>query len=445
MNNDLKHYVELDARLVTAVKGIRILSYLGWPQKIGRAFIESYKKGQPKLPEVTMAIPDFTQSCSQLFQVIKACDYSHPIGRYISQTAASYVLAARMLEGIGTEKFTRMSEILYGNPTDRLGSLSNLSLAENFIQVTTDFESAEDPFDAGEDPLQSSEAVVSFLNQKAELFFGPGIVKVELDQQIAAKAAAGSERVRIRDDTEFSVSEVDQLVEHELYVHSATMLNGRRQPFLRSMGLGAPRTTGTQEGLATFAEMITDSMDLSRLRRIALRIKAIQIALDGADFIEVFRFFCQAGQSIEESFQSTARVFRGGDVRGRFVFTKDVVYLKGLVSVHTFFRKAIEHRKINYPKMLFIGRITLGDVISLEPFIGEMNHGDQDKLGLGQKNFLVAPPEFIPRWVAKRDALAAYLCYATFTHQIDLGSIKLADFVDSSLSEDLEGLDLENL
>jgi uncharacterized protein (TIGR02421 family) len=383
---------------------------------------------------VDQAIPDFSQNCAHLLAIIKACDQSHPVGRYISQTAASYVIAAKMLEGIGTEKFTRMSEILYGNPTDRLGSLSNLSLAENFIQVTTDFESVTDPFSEGEENLQPSASVAADLKAKAETFFGPGIVKVELDQEIAAKAAAGSERVRIRDHSLFSASEVDQLVEHELYVHSATMLNGRRQPFLRSMGLGAPRTTGTQEGLATFAEMITDSMDLSRLRRIALRIKAIQIALEGADFIEVFRFFCQAGQTIEESYLSTARVFRGGDVRGRFVFTKDVVYLKGLVSVHTFFRKAMEHRKINYPKMLFIGRITLGDVISLESFIGEIESG----------NF-VAAPEYIPRWVAKREALAAYLCYAVFTHQIDLGSIKLVDFVDSSLSEDLEGLDLESL
>jgi uncharacterized protein (TIGR02421 family) len=446
---------------VAAVKGIRILSHLAWPKKVGREFTQAYRKGEAKLPEVSVAIPDFQASRQELYQVIKACDHSHPIGRYISQTAASYVIAARMLESIGTKDFTRMSEILYGNPTDRLGSLSNLSLAENFIQITTDFASAEDPF-AGEDkPLQSSEQVVSILRKRADDFFGPGTVSVDLDTQIAAKAAAGSERVRIRDQSTFSMSEIDQLVEHELLVHSATMLNGRRQPFLKSMGLGAPRSTGTQEGLATFAEMITDTMDLSRLRRIALRIKAIQIGLEGADFIEVFRFFCQAGQSLEESFQSTARIFRGGDVRGSCVFTKDVVYLKGLVSVHTFFRKAIEHRKINYPRLLFIGRITLGDVISLEPFIDEMPQlggnagyspeaaGGRPAVGTGHLDSVEPPfvvaPEYIPRWVAKREALAAYLCYATFTHQLDLGTIKLVDFVDSSLAEDLEGLDIENL
>ena len=446
-DQDFQTFAKLDGRLVSAVKGIRILSSLAWPKRVGVEFLEAYKKGTAKLPEVPMQIPDFRTARQELMGVIKDCDPTHPLGRYISQTAASYVIAARMLEGIGTDVFTRMSEVLYGNPTDRLGSLSNLDLAENFIEITTDFASVTDPFGREDEQSFPSAAVVALLKERADAFFGPGIVKIELDPHLAAKAAAGSERVRIRDHAFFYESEIDQLLEHELFVHSATMLNGRRQPFLKSLGLGAPRTTGTQEGLATFAEMITDSMDLTRLRRIALRIKAIQLAREGADFIQVFRFFADSGQSLEESFQSTARIFRGGDVRGRHVFTKDVVYLKGLVSVHTFFRKAIEHRKIHYPKMLFMGRMALGDVISLEPFVGNLSPRDPAAMSFGGEASpcFVQAPEFVPHWVAKRESLAAYLCYAAFTHQIDLKSIKLIDFVDSSLAEDLEGLDLGGL
>jgi uncharacterized protein (TIGR02421 family) len=193
------------------------------------------------------------------------------------------------------------------------------------------------------------------------------------------------------------------------------MLNGRRQPYLKSLGLGAPRTTGTQEGLATFAELITATMDLTRLRRIALRIRAINVAVEGGDFIDVFRFFMDAGQSHKESFQSTARIFRGGDVRGRWVFTKDVVYLKGLVSVHTFLRKAIEMRKIDFPRYLFIGRIALGDILSLEELI---------------TSGFIAAPLYIPRWVANREGLAAYLSYSVFSNRLDLSSIRLSDFVE---------------
>lgn len=66
--------------------------------------------------------------------------------------------------------------------------------------------------------------------------------------------------------------------------------------------------------------------------RLALRIGAVKHAIEGADFVEVFRCFLRAGQSEEESARSTMRVFRGGDPRGKVAFIKDVVYLHGLIA-----------------------------------------------------------------------------------------------------------------
>ncbi len=389
-----------------------MLSALGWPAHCYEDFLKSYKAGNPKLPKVEYEKHDLSQHREALTRIAKACDVQHPVGRYIEQTAGSYVLAARMLEGIGKPEFHHMSVSLYGRPTDKIGKLSNLTLADDFITVTSDFsyvESTEDQF------CVMPAAVVEELQARANEFFTEHKVAVVLDKNLASKAAAGAERVRIRGMTSFSRAEIDQLLEHELFVHSASMLNGRRQPYLKSLGLGAPRTTGTQEGLATFAELITATMDLSRLRRIALRIKAIHIACEGADFIQVFKFFQDAGQSEKESFQSAARIFRGGDVRGRYVFTKDCVYLKGLVSVHAFLRKSIELRKIDYPRDLFIGRLTLGDVVLLEDFV---------------KSKFIAHPLYLPRWVKNRDGLAAYLSYSLFTNRLRMQDVKLADFID---------------
>jgi uncharacterized protein (TIGR02421 family) len=179
------------------------------------------------------------------------------------------------------------------------------------------------------------------------------------------------------------------------------------------MGLGSPRTTATQEGLATFAELITGTMDLSRLRRIALRIKGIHYALDGADFIQTFKFFLEAGQSEKESFQSAARIFRGGDIHGKNVFTKDCVYLKGLLSVHTFLRKAIQERKIDWPQRLFSGRLTISDVVRLE---GAFDDG------------WIAPGKYLAPWVANRQGLATYLCYNAFSNRLRLEEIRIEDF-----------------
>ena len=123
------------------------------------------------------------------------------------------------------------------------------------------------------------------------------------------------------------------------------MLNGKRQPWLRCLGAGAPRTTRTQEGLATFAEIITGAMDINRLRRIALRVLRLEEALAGADFIEVFRAFLAAGQSDVESYRSAVRIFRGGDVRGRVCFTKDGAYLEGLLLVTAFIKRALHENR----------------------------------------------------------------------------------------------------
>ena len=128
-------------------------------------------------------------------------------------------------------------------------------------------------------------------------FFDERVIEVELDPDLIAKAAAGATRIRLRHGAAFSDYDRHQLLQHEAFVHSLTALNGREQPHLQSLALSSPRTTATQEGLATFAEQITGSIDIERMKRISLRIEAVAMALDGADFIEVFRFFLDAGQT----------------------------------------------------------------------------------------------------------------------------------------------------
>ena len=57
------------------------------------------------------------------------------------------------------------------------------------------------------------------------------------------------------------------------------------------------------------------------------RTIAIQMAVDGADFIEVYEFFLERIHSEEQAFENTRRVFRGGVLTGGAPFTKDIVYL----------------------------------------------------------------------------------------------------------------------
>lgn len=416
MDPTLERFAALDARLVEAAKDVKVLSQLAWPASVTEEFLAGWHAGEPTLPRVEERRGSFQRQVEALRRLMAECDAGHPVGRYLYRTARSYVTAATMMQAAGTPEFTARSIELYGSPEDPVGpgQVSNLEAAEQFLTLTEDFRDAG--YIAEQDYCITPQHVAESLRRRIDAVFKGRPITVVIDPDMSAKAAAGPTRVRLRGGTCFSDYDLAQLLEHEVFVHSLTALNGREQPHLRALGLGSPRTTATQEGLATFAEMITNSIDLSRLRRLALRVKAVHLALGGADFIDVFRFFVDAGQDPSESFHSAARLFRGGDVAGRVVFTKDVVYLRGLMGVHTFFLKAIQSGRPELLHYLFAGRMTLGDALELDPFF---------------RSGAIAAPRFEPTWVKNRATLSAFLIYSLLTTTLRLGGLTLADFVEA--------------
>lgn len=417
MDAILARQLELDAELVRVAGSIKVLGEVAWPAEHAARFLEGWHAGRPTLPEVPTPSVGMLRELEALEGIAAACDVGHPVGEYVRRTAESFATAVKMLRQAGTPDFTRHSEDLYGRPSDRvIGSdMTLLHAAESFIVQTTAF--GRSGLIPPDDVCLLASTVAEEIQQQVTAFFHRHEVRVVIDPSLASKAAAGAATIRVRGSTCFSPQDVPQLLVHEAFVHTLTKLNGQEQPHLRSLGLGAPRTTRTQEGLALFAELIAVAIDLQRLRRIALRVKAVALALDGADFIEVFRFFVEAGQSEHESFQSTARVFRGGDVRGKVAFTKDVVYVGGLVEVHTFMRKAIQHGRLELIPWLFTGRLALHDAVTLAPL---MDAG------------IVAPPLYQPQWAQSLPSLTAFLLYSVFVSAVDLDDVDLEDFADDA-------------
>jgi uncharacterized protein (TIGR02421 family) len=413
----LARQLELDAELVRVAGSIKVLGEVAWPAEHGTRFLHAWHAGRPALPQVETRRVDMLRELEAIEGIAGACDRSHPVGEYVGRTADSFATAVKMLRNTGTADFTRHSEDLYGRPSDRvIGSkLTLLDAAESFIAGTASFDRC--CLIPAESICLLPSTVAEEIQQQVNAFFHRHKVQVVIDPSLASKAAAGAAAIRLRGSTCFSPQDVPQLLVHEAFVHTLTKLNGQEQPHLRSLGLGAPRTTRTQEGLALFAELIAVAIDLQRLRRIALRVKAVDLALGGADFIEVFRYFLEHGQSEHESFQSTARVFRGGDVRGKLAFTKDVVYVGGLVEVHTFMRKAIQHGRLELIPWLFTGRLALHDAITLAPLM---------------ESGLVAPPLYTPQWAQNLPSLTAFLLYSVFVSAVDLDDVELGDFAEDA-------------
>lgn len=413
-------FEEVDRELVAVAPAIKILSHVAWPPELCDRFLDGWRAGAPKLPEPPATQPIEAEVKVALERLAKPVA-DHPIAMFLARTAGSYLVAAQMLDAAATPAFTEHSIELYGAPRDVVapGGLSNLAAAEHFIRET----------DALAHACQTTEQdyclIPSFAQAKVQAamdaVFVDHTVSVVLDDTLSAKATAGVDRIRLRGTACFSEADVAQLIHHEGYIHTATLINGRLQPHITALGLNGPRTTATQEGLATFAEFITGSVDLNRLRRLALRITAIQTALDGGDFIDVFRYLLEAGQSERESYQSAARIFRGGAPRGRVCFTKDNVYLRGLLRTHTFVHAAVAEQRLDLVRSLFVGRLSWSDLIELQPMID---------------SGLIIPGRYIPPWVANRNTLAGYLAFSSLTHSLPLQEARISDFSIRTTDED---------
>jgi len=405
---------ELDKRLVAAVKGIKLLASVSWPASVQHTFLEGWHAGNPQLPNVQYARSDFSRNREELEDIFLSADPQHPVGDYLRRTAQSWRIATELLDAVGTPAITEHSIRLFGRPGDRLpgGSVSNLDAARHFIALADELDREIVSIDA--DYCIPAELLRDELQQRISAFFTHHNVKVEIDPNLIAKAAAGPTRIRLRSATCFSEYDKHQLLEHEAFVHSLTALNGREQPHLGSLALSSPRITATQEGLATFAELMSGSIDIGRMKRISLRILAIDKALHGADFIDVFKFFLGAGQTETDSFTSAMRVFRGAPLQGGCAFTKDAVYLHGLLSVHTFFRWALKNQKLQLCRDLFAGKMALHDVIALQPYFAS--------------GYIVAPL-YLPPWVQRANGLAGTLAFSLFANKIRLDRVEAEDLV----------------
>jgi uncharacterized protein (TIGR02421 family) len=121
------------------------------------------------------------------------------------------------------------------------------------------------------------------------------------------------------------------LVQHEVGTHVVTYHNGCAQP-LRLLATGLAGYEELQEGLAVLAEWMVGGLNVKRLRQLAGRVLAVQRVIDGVPFIDTWRELTERqGFVPATAFTLCARVYRSGG------FTKDAIYLRGLVRLLRYF------------------------------------------------------------------------------------------------------------
>jgi uncharacterized protein (TIGR02421 family) len=128
-------------------------------------------------------------------------------------------------------------------------------------------------------------------------------------------------------DVGIPAGRVDALLHHEIGTHVLTAHNGRAQP-LTLLATGLAGYEETQEGLAVVAEYLAGGLTAARLRLLAARVIAARGVAGRAAFDDTFRELAGThGFSNHAAFTIAMRVHRSGG------FTKDAIYLRGLIAV----------------------------------------------------------------------------------------------------------------
>ena len=138
---------------------------------------------------------------------------------------------------------------------------------------------------------------------------------------------------------------VDALLQHEVGTHVLTYVNGAAQPFLQ-LSRGFADYDELQEGLGVLAEYLVGGLARWRMRLLAARVLAVHCCIEGADFLETFRRLRgDHGFSARTAYDVVSRVYQSGG------FTRDMIYLRGLVGV-------VEHlRRGGELEPMYVGKI----------------------------------------------------------------------------------------
>lgn len=414
---------ELSDQIVEAQRPIRILDAVKWDAEIQRQFFASGCKEQPQVDRAYYENRplSFDPVAKRLEfhelerQVSRQLGQFSPVGVILRRICHEYRIVVRMLESRGLPEFSSYSQQLYGSASDVFHA-GDPTLADLGMMMSEALGKIDQRaiLPTQEKTITGEQAVEILQERLNQAFPDPDRpIRVMLSDGIVSDAAAGTDYLKVRKEARFNMQDLRLLEVHEGWVHVGTTLNGMSQPVCTFLSKGPPSATITQEGLAIVMEIFAFASHPARLRRVTNRIHGVSMAEDGATFRDVFQFFKSQGNSDDESFGNSMRVFRGSTPDGG-PFTKDISYSKGFILIYNYIRLAVRKGLLNRIPLLFCGKTTLEDMRTLSHLAEEG---------------VLAPPRFLPPQFSDLNALTAWMCYSNFLNRLDLGRAE-ADFAN---------------
>lgn len=368
----LRALKEIDENIDKLVREIELLSYVN-PINIDEAkerFFRSKYLTDPefKYPEINF---DRLRLHRELFtqQIEKIEDQE--IQQLYEDIIYTYSGLIQCIETIGSgKKFYYNCLHCFGTPTE------------------TDVENAKFILHFEEEDLSEERFVPKYSSRETEPFFRAYSEQYDFTYQIrhsnkitaSAMVLNNTRSLVLKENYLFSEHELNVLNNHEIGVHMVTTMNALEHP-LKIFSHGFPNYEETQEGLAVFAEYMSNNLTVRRLKELAYRVIAVDSLAKGYDFSKTFRLLHnQFDLEREQAFYISLRVHRGGG------FTKDYLYLTGLKKIYDRYRRGEDlgpllTGKVSLEYLDAIGSLTEKGLAAAPKFITDAysENSNQDK------------------------------------------------------------------
>ena len=255
---------------------------------------------------------------------LAAADIPLHLKRIFTQRLHDYHLLLLMLENFDNVFFYEHCTKLYGS-SHKMGK-NNAFLY--FLEKIPEFCLP----DKSTVKLQG-EPAMDYLRQKMTQTFDPRDFEVKASTSLLSDSSAGRRTLKLNPYKAYTTGHLDIFLVHEGWVHLGTSINGAAQVDHPWLSTWAPRTTFLQEGLAIVTELITGCMTNERWNKVVLRHLATSMAEKGSTITAVYEYLRHHQMQDLDAFKLALRVFRGVPFEGGMAFTKELLYLHGMIEL----------------------------------------------------------------------------------------------------------------